>query len=203
MASVIPPRATVMPVVERVALKREVSSYLGFKSTPRLETLFASRRLPRSYLMLLESFSSVSPVARLSCEKVLAALHLGESNPILPKSSLSDVLASRMAQVSRVLQLFRVVFPHRRLLHGLRCRNQRTHLISRLTPLPHSSAGKKRLPSPTRSGQGQWFTFSQQTSARALRALKLNSGIQFSKSRLFASLLRKPNLYGRRRCSVG
>ncbi|KAH9000881.1 hypothetical protein EDB86DRAFT_473321 [Lactarius hatsudake] len=63
------PGATVMSesVVERVALEREVSSYPGFKSTPRLETLFASRRLPRS--VLLESFLSLSSVARPSCEK--------------------------------------------------------------------------------------------------------------------------------------
>ena len=59
-------------------LEREVSSYPGFKSTPRLDTLFASRRLPRSYLVLLESLLNVSPVARPSCEKVLAALHLGK-----------------------------------------------------------------------------------------------------------------------------
>ncbi|KAH9174782.1 kinase-like protein [Lactarius sanguifluus] len=81
-------------------LEREVSSYPGFKSTPRLETLFASRRLPRSYLVLLESLLNVSPVARPSCEKVLAALHLGKFNPIPPKSSLSDVLASRTVHVS-------------------------------------------------------------------------------------------------------
>ena len=59
-------------------LEREVSSYPGFKSTARLETLFTSRRLPRSYLVLLESLLNVSPVARPTCEKVLAALHLGK-----------------------------------------------------------------------------------------------------------------------------
>ncbi len=62
-------------------LEREVSSYPGFKSNPRLETLFTSRRLPRSYLVLLESLMNVSPVARPSCEKVLAALHLGKVRP--------------------------------------------------------------------------------------------------------------------------
>ena len=59
-------------------LEREVSSYPGFKSTAHLETLFTSRRLPRSYLMLLESLLNVSPAARPTCEKVLAALHLGK-----------------------------------------------------------------------------------------------------------------------------
>jgi hypothetical protein len=59
-------------------LEREVSSYPGFKSTPRLETLFTSRRLPRSYLVLLESLLNATPTVRPSCEKVLAALHLGK-----------------------------------------------------------------------------------------------------------------------------
>jgi len=59
-------------------LEREVSSYPGFKSTARLETLLTSRRLPRSYLVLLESLLNVSPAARPACEKVLAALHLGK-----------------------------------------------------------------------------------------------------------------------------
>ena len=59
-------------------LEREVSSYPGFQSTARLETLFTSRRLPRSYLVLLESLLNVSPAARPTCEKVLAALHLGK-----------------------------------------------------------------------------------------------------------------------------
>ncbi len=59
-------------------LEREVSSYQGFRSTARLETLFTSRRLPRSYLVLLESLLNVSPAARPTCEKLLAALHLGK-----------------------------------------------------------------------------------------------------------------------------
>jgi hypothetical protein len=59
-------------------LEREVSLYPGFKSTPRLETQFTSRRLPRSYLVLLESLLNVAPASRPTCEKVLAALHLGK-----------------------------------------------------------------------------------------------------------------------------
>jgi hypothetical protein len=59
-------------------LEREVSSYPGFKSTPRLETQFVSRRLSRSYLVLLESLLNIAPASRPSCEKVLAALHLGK-----------------------------------------------------------------------------------------------------------------------------
>ncbi|KAI9510196.1 kinase-like protein [Russula earlei] len=81
-------------------LEREVSSYAGFKSSARLETLFTSRRLPRSYLVLLESLLNVLPSARPSCEKVLAALHLGKFNPISPKSSVSDALTPMTARAS-------------------------------------------------------------------------------------------------------
>ena len=69
-------------------LEREVSSYPGFKSTPRLETLFTSRRLPRSYLVLLESLLNVTPAVRPSCEKVLAALHLGKVRALTPPAPL-------------------------------------------------------------------------------------------------------------------
>ncbi len=63
--------------------------------------LFSSRRLPpRSYLVLLESLLNVSPAVRLSCEKVLAALHLGKFNPMPPKSSLLDALSSRPSPMS-------------------------------------------------------------------------------------------------------
>ena len=68
-------------------LEREVSSYPGFESTARLETLFTSRRLPRSYLVLLESLLNVSPAARPTCEKVLAALHLGKVCPLIIRFS--------------------------------------------------------------------------------------------------------------------
>ena len=71
-------------------LEREVSSYPGFKSTARLETLFTSRRLPRSYLVLLESLLNVSPAGRPSCEKVLAALHLGKVCPFAIRRLLSS-----------------------------------------------------------------------------------------------------------------
>ncbi|KAI9444187.1 other/IKS protein kinase [Lactarius indigo] len=164
-------------------LEREVSSYPGFKSTPRLETLFASRRLPRSYLVLLESLLNVSPVVRPSCEKVLAALHLGKFNPIQPKSSLSDVLASRTVQVSDTTATSSLV-PALRLPKSTSPPSSPTLPqitpppsvpVSRPAPLPDSSAEKKRLPSPTRSRQGRWFMVSQQTSTRVLRVLK--SGI--------------------------
>ncbi|KAH8984945.1 kinase-like protein [Lactarius akahatsu] len=161
-------------------LEREVSSYPGFKSTPRLETLFASRRLPRPYLVLLESLLNVSPVARPSCEKVLAALHLGKFNPIPPKSSLSDALASRTVHVSDTTATSSLVpalrLPTSTSPHSSPTLPQLTlppsAPVSRPAPLPDSSMEKKRLPSPTRPMQGRWFAFSQRTSAWVLRALK-------------------------------
>lgn len=162
-------------------LEREVSSYPGFKSTPRLETLFASRRLPRSYLVLLESLLNVSPVARPSCEKVLAALHLGKFNPIPPKSSLSDALASRTVHVSDTTATSSLV-PALRLPTSTSPPSSPTlpqltlppsAPVSRPAPLPDSFVEKqKRLPSPTRPMQGRWLAFSQRTSAWVPRALK-------------------------------
>jgi serine/threonine protein kinase len=161
-------------------LEREVSSYPGFQSTARLETLFASRRLPRSYLVLLESLLNVSPVARPSCEKVLAALHLGKFNPIPPKSSLSDVLASRTAQVSDTAATSSLI-PALRLPTSSSPPSSPTlpqltpppsAPVSRPAPLPDSPAEKKRLRSPVRPWQGRWFAFSQHTSAKVLRAFK-------------------------------
>ncbi len=83
-------------------LEREVSSYPGFKSTPRLETLFTSRRLPRSYLVLLESLLNASPTARPSCEKVLAALHLGKVGSLIrPRLLRTD---SRLVRSSNLFR---------------------------------------------------------------------------------------------------
>jgi len=95
-------------------LEREVSSYPGFKSTARLETLFTSRRLPRSYLVLLESLLNVSPAARPTCEKVLAALHLGKvmfSHHRSPNVRFAQphnwfVVQSRPAEIEHVRRSF-------------------------------------------------------------------------------------------------
>ena len=86
-------------------LEREVSSYPGFESTARLETLFTSRRLPRSYLVLLESLLNVSPAARPTCEKVLAALHLGKVCPLIISFSQAHnwfVVQSHSAEIEHV-----------------------------------------------------------------------------------------------------
>ena len=82
-------------------LEREVSSYPGFKSTPRLETLFTSRTLPRSYLVLLESLLNVTPAARPSCEKVLAALHLGLVRMFTPPAPLLTTKLRSSTRFSR------------------------------------------------------------------------------------------------------
>jgi hypothetical protein len=102
-------------------LEREVSSYPGFQSTARLETLFASRRLPRSYLVLLESLLNVSPVARPSCEKVLAALHLGKVRfpcVVLPRYSRPHGLSYSLTpfRQNRASRMFSPLGRHRCLI---------------------------------------------------------------------------------------
>ena len=179
-------------------LEREVSSYAGFKSTPRLETLFTSRRLPRTYLVLLESLLNVSPATRPSCEKVLAAIHLGkvgftslffspplaydffsspQFNPVQPKSSISDVLASRNAPVADTTVTSSLV-PVLRL--PITSSPPSSPTLPQLTPPPSipashptpNSAEKESPHSPVRPRQGRWFAFSQQTSGQMLRAFK-------------------------------
>lgn len=48
-----------------------------FKSTLTLVTAFEARRLPRAYLVLLESLLNVKPSARPTCERVLNAIREG------------------------------------------------------------------------------------------------------------------------------
>lgn len=48
-----------------------------FKSTSALVTAFEARRLPRAYLVLLESLLHVHPAARPTCERVLNAIREG------------------------------------------------------------------------------------------------------------------------------
>src|SRR6266702_5964919 len=99
-------------------------------------------------------------------------------NPIPPKSSISDALASRTPQVSDTTTTSSLV-PALRRPTSLSPPSSPTlpqltpppsAPVSRPAPLPDSSAEKKRLPSPVRPWQGRWFAFSQQTSAKALRA---------------------------------
>ena len=53
-----------------------------FKSTPVHSTAFKARRLPRAYLILLESLLNPSPSGRPSCEKVVSAVRMGQVLPI-------------------------------------------------------------------------------------------------------------------------
>ncbi|TRM68347.1 kinase-like domain-containing protein [Schizophyllum amplum] len=59
-------------------LQAEVLGYPGFKKTPLHSTSFKSRRLPRAYLILLESLLNPTPGGRPSCEKVLSAVRMGQ-----------------------------------------------------------------------------------------------------------------------------
>ncbi|KAJ3486519.1 hypothetical protein NLJ89_g11803 [Agrocybe chaxingu] len=59
-------------------LEREVREYPGFKSTPNLVAGFETRRLPRTFLVLLENLLHTSPVSRPSCERVAKAIRDGK-----------------------------------------------------------------------------------------------------------------------------
>ncbi|KAF7349348.1 Other/IKS protein kinase [Mycena sanguinolenta] len=68
-------------------LENEVSTYPGFKSNQALAIQFETRRLPRAFLVLLESLLCVAPSGRPSCERVLTAIHEGRFDP-LPLASV-------------------------------------------------------------------------------------------------------------------
>jgi len=55
-------------------LEKEVLSYPGFKSIPEMVTQFETRRLPRSFLILLESLLNIVPSNRPSVERISAAI---------------------------------------------------------------------------------------------------------------------------------
>ncbi|KAH0582026.1 hypothetical protein H2248_011681 [Termitomyces sp. 'cryptogamus'] len=63
-------------------LEKEVLSYPGFKPTAALATAFETRRLPRSFLILLESLLNVIPSSRPSCERVTNAIKDGKLDPL-------------------------------------------------------------------------------------------------------------------------
>ena len=49
-----------------------------FKTAPGLVTAFEARRLPQSFLVLLESLLNKTPAARPSCERVAGAIQEGK-----------------------------------------------------------------------------------------------------------------------------
>ncbi|KAJ7788408.1 kinase-like protein [Mycena olivaceomarginata] len=63
-------------------LENEVVTYPGFKSNQALAIQFDSRRLPRAFLVLLESLLHVAPSGRPSCERVSAAIREGRLDPV-------------------------------------------------------------------------------------------------------------------------
>ncbi|KAH7907633.1 kinase-like protein [Hygrophoropsis aurantiaca] len=72
-------------------LEREILGYGGFRSTPPLTASFEGRRLPRAFLVLLESLLNVTPSGRPSCERVLSALREGRFDPVKTASTRSTV----------------------------------------------------------------------------------------------------------------
>ncbi|KAH6901000.1 other/IKS protein kinase [Coprinopsis sp. MPI-PUGE-AT-0042] len=63
-------------------LEDEVLSYPGFKAAANVITSFEARRLPRSYLVLLESLLSRSPLGRTPCDRVVQAVREGKLDPL-------------------------------------------------------------------------------------------------------------------------
>ncbi|KAK7046586.1 Other/IKS protein kinase [Favolaschia claudopus] len=62
-------------------LENEILNYPGFKSNAALALQFEARRLPKTFLFLLETLLHVSPAGRPSCERVLTALREGKLDP--------------------------------------------------------------------------------------------------------------------------
>ncbi|KAJ7207213.1 kinase-like protein [Mycena pura] len=67
-------------------LENEVLNYPGFKYTQTLANQFDTRRLPRAFLVLLESLLHVTPSGRPTCERVLTAIREGKLDPVPPGS---------------------------------------------------------------------------------------------------------------------
>ncbi|KIM76169.1 hypothetical protein PILCRDRAFT_12941 [Piloderma croceum F 1598] len=65
-------------------LEQEIQSYSGFKPSATLGTTFGTRRLPRAYIVLLESLLNVNPFARPTCDRVLSAIRERRLDPVTP-----------------------------------------------------------------------------------------------------------------------
>ncbi|RDX54584.1 kinase-like protein [Lentinus brumalis] len=63
-------------------LEAEILDYPGFRSSSALANAFESRRLPKAYLLLLESLLHVKPAARPSSDRVLSVIKDGGLKPI-------------------------------------------------------------------------------------------------------------------------
>lgn len=98
------------------ALEREVQAYAGyavywtglyahadevshsFKSSPSLQTVFESRRLPKAYLWLLEGLLNINPSIRPSSDRVLGAIREGRVGAL--SASLMVTTADRVRHSS-------------------------------------------------------------------------------------------------------
>ncbi|KAH7882478.1 kinase-like protein [Phlebopus sp. FC_14] len=72
-------------------LEQEILAYPGFRSIPSLTASFETRRLPRAFLILLESLLSVASSARPSCERIVSAMREGRFNPLNPTPNPSEI----------------------------------------------------------------------------------------------------------------
>lgn len=64
-------------------LEAEIAGYPGFRSSSVLANLFESRRLPKNYLLLLETLLNVKPSSRPSSERVLGVIKEGGVGTII------------------------------------------------------------------------------------------------------------------------
>ncbi|KAJ7596732.1 kinase-like domain-containing protein [Mycena floridula] len=83
-------------------LEQEVLNFPGFKVTSALVTTFESRRLPRAFLVLLESLLNPNPSGRPSCERVLTAIREGRLDP-LNQTSTAQAASSALLPLIRRL----------------------------------------------------------------------------------------------------
>ncbi|PIL27569.1 transporter [Ganoderma sinense ZZ0214-1] len=74
-------------------LEAEILEYTGFKSSSILASGFESRRLPKVYLLLLETLLNVKPSARPSSERVLGVIKEGGLNPVQGGHAVPSTLA--------------------------------------------------------------------------------------------------------------
>lgn len=88
-------------------LEQEILGYIGFRSTSALATTFESRRLPRSFLILLEGLLSINPSLRPSCERIVSAMREGRFDPVapyIPPSNKSLIPLRRKPDESEAVQ---------------------------------------------------------------------------------------------------
>lgn len=88
-------------------LEQEILGYIGFRSTSALAATFESRRLPRSFLILLEGLLSINPSLRPSCERIVSAMREGRFDPVapyIPPSNKSLIPLRRKPDESEAVQ---------------------------------------------------------------------------------------------------